>query len=43
MKTHHDRSLLAAKTDRPENFGEAALRTLKATFRRGPRLLFHDA
>lgn len=39
-KTHHDRSLAAAKAGPPETFGLASLRLLKAASR-GLRSLFH--
>jgi len=43
MKTHLDRDLAAAKSGRPDNFGQATLRNLKAATSRGLRVLFHHS
>jgi len=40
IKTHLDRGFAAAKVSRPENSGQAALRTLKAVTSHGLRVLF---
>jgi hypothetical protein len=40
IKTHLNREQAAAKVSRPENFGEAALRILKAVTSRGFHVLF---
>jgi hypothetical protein len=41
VKTHLDRSLAAAKAARPESFGRATLRILKAATSRSFHNLFH--
>jgi hypothetical protein len=38
-KTHLDRDIAAAKYARPENYGEAAVRIMKAVTSRGLRVL----